>query len=286
MTTIFDDRPCLLGEGPLWHPEREQLYWFDILNRKLMSRTAAGPTERRFNELCSAAGWIDRDRLLIASETSLSAVDLNTGASERLVPLEADNPGTRSNDGRADPWGGFWIGTMGKKAETGAGSIYRYYRGEVRRLFPGISIPNAISFTPDRRFAHFADTATQKIWRVALGAEDGWPTGDASVHIDIPAKDGGPDGAVCDAAGNLWVALWGGSRVACFDPQGKLLKSVTVGGRHASCPAFGGADLATLFVTTARENISPDVIAAEPANGCTFMTDPDATGLPEYRVTI
>ncbi|MBY0395033.1 MAG: SMP-30/gluconolactonase/LRE family protein, partial [Thermoleophilia bacterium] len=111
MTETYDDRPCELGEGPLWHPGREQLFWFDILGRKLLSRTAAGPLSWSFGECVSAAGWIDRDRLLVASETALSVFDLTRGTSDRVVPLVADRPDLRSNDGRADPWGGFWIGT-------------------------------------------------------------------------------------------------------------------------------------------------------------------------------
>lgn len=286
MARIFDDRPCLLGEGPIWHPERGQLFWFDILGRKLLSRTPAGPSERRFDELCSSAGWVDRDRMLIASESALSLIDLNTGARERVVALEADNPVTRSNDGRADPWGGFWIGTMGKKAEPDAGSLYRYHRGELRRLFAPLGIPNAISFTPDRRFAHFADSARSLVWRVALDEGDGWPVGDPAVFIDLTGEPGAPDGAVCDAEGRLWLAHWGAGQIACYDATGDLLRTVPVGGRNSSCPAFGGAELATLFVTTARENLAPGIIAAEPQNGCTFAADLDVPGQPEYRVTL
>lgn len=286
MTTVFDDRPCMLGEGPIWHPERNQLYWFDILNRKLMTRTATGPTERHFDELCSAAGPFDRDHLFVASESALSLIDLNTGAKERVVALEADNPITRSNDGRADPWGGFWIGTMGKRAQPDAGAIYRYYRGELRRLYAPLTIPNAISFTPDRRFAHFADTAKRMVWRVALDEGHGWPVGEPEAFIDLTSEKGGPDGAVCDAAGNLWLAHWGAGQVVCYDPTGRPVRAVSVGGRQSSCPAFGGEGYQTLFVTTACEHLTPEVLAAEPQNGCTFAVALDIAGLPGDRVVL
>ena len=145
---IFDNRPCDLGEGPLWHPERQQLFWFDITNSLLRSRDDDHALEWRFDRMVSAAGWVDRDHLLIASERDLVLFDLRTEAETLVIDLEADNPITRSNDGRIDPLGGFWIGTMGKEAEAGAGAIYRFYRGELRRLYPDISIPNAISFAP------------------------------------------------------------------------------------------------------------------------------------------
>ncbi|MFZ5710459.1 MAG: SMP-30/gluconolactonase/LRE family protein [Pseudomonadota bacterium] len=285
MTEIYDDRPCELGEGPLWHPGRGQLFWFDILGRKLLSRTAAGPLSWSFGECVSAAGWIDRDRLLVASETALSVFDLTRGTSDRVVPLVADRPDLRSNDGRADPWGGFWIGTMGKRAEPGQGSVWRLYRGEMRRLFAPLTIPNAISFTPDALFAHFADSATGVVWRVGLD-EAGWPAGDPVRFIDLAGQPGVPDGAVCDTQGNLWLAEWGAARVACYGPDGRFRRAVAIPGLHASCPAFGGPALDRLHVTSARENLPPEVIAAEPRNGCTFVADAGATGLAEPGVAL
>ncbi|MCX7889663.1 MAG: SMP-30/gluconolactonase/LRE family protein [Rhodobacteraceae bacterium] len=283
MAGIFDDRPCELGEGPLWHPGRGQLWWFDILGRRLLTRTDEGAGTLHLPEMFSAAGWVDHDRLFAASETGFWLIDIPSGRLERIAALLADDPGTRSNDGRADPWGGFWIGTMGKRAEPGRGAIHRYLRGEVRTLFPGIGIPNAISFTPDRRFAHFADSAAAKVWRVKLDAA-GWPAGEPSLFLDLAGQAGVPDGAVCDAAGNLWLAEWGAARVAVYGPDGRLQRTVGVAGRHASCPAFGGPGLGTLFVTSARENLTAAEIAAEPLNGCTFMAEAGAKGLPEPAV--
>ena len=117
MSEVFDATPCELGEGPLWHLERNQLFWFDIIGMRLHAREGDETRTWQFGEHVSAAGWIDRDRLLIASETALFSFDLGTGRHETVCPLEADEPRTRSNDGRADPWGGFWIGTMGKAAD-------------------------------------------------------------------------------------------------------------------------------------------------------------------------
>jgi sugar lactone lactonase YvrE len=286
MAEIFDDRACALGEGPLWHPLRDTLYWFDITANRLLCRGAAGPQEWPLGENASAAGWIDRDRLLLASETALWVFDIDSGALDRITGLEADNPVTRSNDGRADPWGGFWIGTMGKAAEPDAGAIWRLWRGELRRLYAPITISNAISFTPDRRHAHFADTAKSIVWRVALDPATGWPKGEPSVFLDLGPEGLRPDGAVCDAAGNLWLAEWGAARVSVYGPDGRRLGSHAVGGRHSSCPAFGGPGFGTLFVTTARQGLSPAVLAAEPQNGCTFALEPGATGLAEYQVLL
>lgn len=282
---IFDHRKCELGEGPLWHPLRKQLFWFDILNNRMLSNDLAGQQEWHFAERVSAAGWIDSDTLLIASETALSRFDLRDGQREVLTPLEANTPDTRSNDGRADPQGGFWIGTMGKRAQPGAGSIWRFYKGELRRLFPGITISNAISFAPDGQTAHFADTALGKVWRVALDAQ-GWPVGQPEVFLDLAAQELNPDGAVVDAAGLLWLAQWGAARVAAYAPDGSLVRVVEFDAPHTSCPAFGGPGLTTLYCTTAMEGLDTSTRAARPDSGKVFAAAGIAQGQPEHRVQL
>ncbi len=288
MTTarVFDDTPCTLGEGPLWHPIRGQLFWFDIMGRKLLTREAGATRVWQFEEHVSAAGWIDRDTLLVASETALFRFDLVSGAREDVCALEAGNSLTRSNDGRVDPWGGFWIGTMGKMAEPRAGAIYRFHRGRLRRLYDAISIPNAICFSPDRKFAYFTDTPTKVVLRQALDAETGDPKGEPFEWLDLNAEGLNPDGAVVDASGNFWNAQWGAHRVACYDPNGTFLKAVDVGGLHSSCPAFGGPDLGTLYCTTARQGIPRDTLLAHPENGMTFAAAVDARGQPEHQVIL
>lgn len=276
---IHDHRHCELGEGALWHPERRQFFWFDILGRRLLSQDDSGPLEWRFDRIASAAGWIDRDRLLVATETGLAMLSLADGTLSDLVAVEADNPVTRSNDGRADRQGGFWFGTMGKKAEKGAGAIYRYYRGEVRKLVDGITIPNSICFSPDGRVAHYSDTDRGIVWRQELDA-DGWPVGDPQVWLDLSAQGWSPDGAVIDAQGGFCCAVWGQGAVMRFDADGNRTHHLAVGGRHSSCPAFGGPDLTHLLVTTAREGIE----APDDAQGKTYRLEPGLTGLAEPQV--
>ena len=284
--TPFDDRPCHLGEGPLWHPERRQLFWFDITAGRLLSRAGDEPLEWDLGEMASAAGWIDRDSLLIATETALKRFDIASGRTETVIALEGDNVVTRSNDGRADPWGGFWIGTMGKGAERGAGAFYRFHGGELRRLWGEIDIPNAICFDRARCCAYITDTPTGLVERRPLDPETGWPSGTPEVFLDLNHDGLNPDGAVTDADGNLWLAQWGASRVAAYSPEGELVRTVEVPGAHASCPAFGGPDLRTLFVTTAREALETHKIAEEPMNGMVFAIPDVAQGVPEPRVIL
>jgi sugar lactone lactonase YvrE len=278
--TVFDPTPCKLGEGPLWHPILNRLFWFDILSKKLHMAHEDEVTVWDFPGHVSAAGWIDQNSLLIASETALEVFDILTGRTDRIVALEADNPKTRSNDGRADPWGGFWIGTMAKDHEKHAGAIYRYFRGELRQLLPNVSISNAICFAPDGSFAYFADTRCQTIQKWKLNEADGWPLGEPEQFIDLRSENLNPDGAVVDTEGNIWNAQWGAHRVAVYDPEGNFLDQITFPASQISCPAFGGANLSTLFVTSAAVGVR------EPLAGQTFFQATEALGQAEHQVIL
>lgn len=280
---VFDDRPCALGEGPLWHPERGALFWFDILGQRLLAVLDGAPREWRFDEPVSAAGWIDRGSLLVASATGLQRLELDSDRREPVAALEADRPETRSNDGRADPRGGFWIGTMARDEGPGAGAIYRYRRGELRRLYDGLSIPNAICFAPDGRYAYFTDTPRRIVCRVALDG-DGWPDAAPEDWLDLTGDGLNPDGAVTDAAGNLWLAQWGAGRVACHAPDGRFLRAVAMPAPQTTCPAFGGPGLSLLFCTSARKGLDAAALAATPLSGRTFAFAAGATGRPEPKV--
>lgn len=280
---IHDATINSLGEGPLWHPTRKQFFWFDIMKGALRTQIDGKTHSTTFSghTYASAAGWIDHDTLMVATNKSLLKVDIDSGDFTEICALEADNPITRSNDGRADPQGGFWIGTMGINAEDGAGAIYRYYRGELRKIIAPVKISNAICFAPDGRTAYYADTPTQQIMATQLDA-DGWPTDDARVHIDLTQTGFFPDGAVVDAAGNLWNAQWGASRVACYDPQGRFTQAVSFPALQTSCPAFGGPDLKTLYCTSAAIGLE----TSGTDDGKIFATPVDATGQAEHQVIL
>jgi sugar lactone lactonase YvrE len=279
---IFDDTICSLGEGPLWHPLRGTLFWFDILDSRLFERGEAMETAQmwQFDEHVSAAGWVDKETLLIASETALFLFNLGTGNRTNLKQLEADNPNTRSNDGRADPWGGFWIGTMGKQAEAGAGAIYRFYQGKLTQLFQDITISNSICFSPDKTVAYFTDTPTQKIMKVKLD-QDGWPDGVPELFVDVAPYN--PDGSVVDAKGNLWNAQWGASRVACYDTVGAMIAVQEFETSQISCPAFGGENLSTLFATSASVDLPADHLATA---GMTHRAVINSQGQSEHQVRL
>jgi sugar lactone lactonase YvrE len=279
----WDDRVCALGEGPLWHPGRAQLFWFDITGRRLLSRDGDVPLQWLWDEMVSAAGWIDEDTLMVAGETGLWRFHIPSGERALLAEVEADDDATRSNDGRADPAGGFWFGTMGKDGQKGAGALYRYYRGEVRKLRHGVTIPNAICFDPGVKVAYWTDSAEAVVWRQPLDRA-GWPSGRAETFLDLSGAGLTPDGAAVDAEGGVWIAEWGAGRVACHGRDGRFLRSVTLGTAHATCPAFGGAGLDQLFVTTATQGIPEDAMAHQPGAGMLWSAPVPVSGRPEPKV--
>ena len=184
---IFGPR-CTLGEGPLWHPGQQRLYWFDIPEGRLHACNALGGQNHmwEFGEPASAAGWLDDDRLLVATASGLQELNMITGHWDEVISLEADNAITRSNDGRIGPDGSFWIGTMARDGSSRQGAYYRYHQGQLDCLAKPISIPNATCFSPDGRTAYLADTAQNLIWRWSLD-ESGNPIGDKEVHINLKA---------------------------------------------------------------------------------------------------
>jgi sugar lactone lactonase YvrE len=200
-------------------------------------------------------------------------------------PLEADNAATRSNDARVHPSGTFWIGTMGRRAERGLGAIYALHRGELSRLYDGVTIPNAICFSPDGAIGYFADTGKNVLFRVDLDAATGLPRGEPAALV-TRRDGGGIDGAVVDADGLIWNARWGGGCVDVYSPQGVHLRSLRVPARQSSCPVFIGPDFSRLLVTSAWQGMGDDARRADPGHGRTFVLDVAARGRPEPDVRL
>lgn len=276
---IFDNTLCTLGEGPMWHPKRESLIWFDIMGMCMYERGLyrKKPNKFQFNHFVSACGWVNDTQILIATSKSLDTFDLESSSVKTLVDLEAENSRTRPNDGRTDPLGGFWISTMGIEHESEAGSIYRFYKGELRKLFSKISIPNSICFSPDGATGYFCDSGSHIIMAVKLDS-NGWPVSSPETFIDLRSEGLIPDGSVVDKEGCLWNAQWGSSRVAQYSPSGELLQTIEIDAPNSSCPEFGGENGSTIFVTSARYQLSDNELDLAPMSGSVFSAETSAEG--------
>jgi sugar lactone lactonase YvrE len=286
---LFVDSRCELGEGPFWHPLLDRLFWFDILNQTLLSADENGHLVDRiaFKDVVSCAGVIDRDHLLVAQAGVLLRYQLSTDMSVPVVALEADKPGNRTNDGRVDPAGGLWVGTMSRHGgqHPGAGALYQYRQGSLTTILENVTIPNSTCFSPDGRIAYFADTMTDTIRQVPLDPSTGLPSG-AWTDFASTAGRGSPDGAVVDSAGFVWSARWGGSCVVRHAPDGSIDRIVELPVSRVTCPAFGGKDLRTLYVTSAREGMTEEELEREPYAGSVFAVRVDVPGQPEHLVRV
>lgn len=286
-TSVLSAEQCHLGEGPTYDVTTDTAWWFDIREGRLFeAHLGTGATRvHAVGRMASALGRIDAERQLVVAEDGCYIRNVADGAMTLFCPLEADDPATRSNDCRVHQSGTFWIGTMGRKAEQGLGAIYALHRGKISMLFPGISIPNSICFSPDGATGYFADTARAVLYSVSLNPDTGLPRGEPEVllrHTGI----GGLDGSVCDADGQIWNACWGASRIDVYSPHGERLRSLRVPAKQASCPAFVGPDLSRLLVTSAWQDMDAEARSTDPQAGCTFLLEASARGRAEPDVKL
>lgn len=187
-TSILCAERCHLGEGPTYDAATDTAWWFDILESRLFEVRLASRQVRvhQLGRMASALARIDAERQLVVAEDGLYVRSIVDGSMILYRPLEADNLVTRSNDARVHPSGTVWIGTMGRKAEAGAGSVYALHHGELSRLFANITIPNAICFSVDGALGYFADTAKNELYRIALDPVTGLPRGAPEVFAATP----------------------------------------------------------------------------------------------------
>jgi len=286
-TSVLSAERCHLGEGPTYDAATDTAWWFDIRERRLFEHrfTSADTMVHDLPKMASALARIDGERQLILADDGLYVRQVANGRMELFAALEADNPATRSNDARVHPSGTFWLGTMGRQAEQGAGAIYALHRGRITRLYGGITIPNAICFSPAGDIGYFADTATNLLHRVPLDASTGLPTGEPTALIRHQGV-GGLDGAIVDADGMIWNARWGGGCVDIYHPDGRRLRSLRVPAQQSSCPAFVGRDFSRLLVTSAWQDMDAAQRAADPEHGRTFLLDAGARGRAEPHVRL
>lgn len=277
-----------LGEGPLWHPGRRELFWFDI-NRNMMFRAGPDGDIRAtvdFGEPVAAAAIIDDATLLIASATAILDFDIETRRFTKRIGLEADNPDTRANDSRVSPQGAWWIGTMSRSESGNAGAVYHFRDGKLTTLRTNVGIPNATCFSPDGRTAYFADSLTKTIQKIAIDPATGLPVGDWETFVDLTGGKASPDGAVCDAEGFVWNAEYGGSRVVRYRPDGTEERAIELPCPNVTCPCFGGDDLKTLYLTTASQFMSDADLERYPHAGSVFAVDIDVPGQAETPVRL
>ena len=287
--------PSILGESPFWHPQEQMLYWADIAGCKLHRLNAftgevetwSMPSEPGCFAPAKSGGFIIalRDRIVRALAWC--------GELQLLSMIHHDASTTRSNDGKCDAAGRFWVGTMFEPRTANNAQLLCWNGSALQLKQTNAIVANALAFSPDGKTIYWADTPQHTIWAwdfdVATSGmtnqrvfkqfapkPEGWTSG-------LPANGGyggRPDGAAVDVRGNLWVAMFEGKRVVQLSPAGVELQSIEAPVTTCTMPAFGGDDMQTLYLTSARHNRTEAELAREPQIGCVFSMRVDTAGLP------
>lgn len=281
----MDRPPSELGESPVWLDDRAEFAWVDI-QRGLIELLAVASGRVRTIPVGEMIGSIAPTRsgdLVAAVATGFVLVDLGTGRVRRLATLERADPTIRMNDGKADPWGRFWAGTMGIDKRPDAGALY-CLEPDLRlsvALDP-VTISNGLDWSADRRSMFYVDTPTQRVDRFDLEA-DGLGLRNRRTFSTQALADGSPDGLTLDTAGGLWLALWGGFAVTGYGPSGEVEARIALPASHVTSCTFGGPDLGDLYITTAFAELTEAERATQPLAGRAFRCRPGVLGLKANR---
>jgi sugar lactone lactonase YvrE len=279
--TVVVQTQAHLGEGPVWDAALQRLWWLDIKGKVLHwfdpGAGSAGSTALD-RMIGSVAPRANGQGLLAAAEDGVGVLDPATGHFDKRVDEEPDRKANRANDGNVDVGGRYWFGTMADDERTVSGAIYRLDADwTCTRVLDDIHISNTLVCSPDGDWLYVADSPTGRIDRLAIdpgtgrvGARVPWVTVDA----------GAPDGSAVDAQGYLWNAQWGAGRIVRYAPDGRVDRIVAMPVSQASSCTFGGPELDTLYITTARHNLSAEQLAREPLAGSLLAFKPGVKGLP------
>jgi len=271
---LVTDHSCLCGEGPLWDDQHKRLYWIDIVRGEINCHLSDEKQLAHFEtgQKIGAIGLTESGKLIAALKNGIYHIDFFNGTMTKISDPEPDKADNRFNDGKCDPAGRFWAGTMSDKGVPGSGSLYTLEKdGTVSKKLQKLSISNGLAWGLHAEKFYHVDTPTRKIVAYDYCNESGMISNGVPI-IEIDETEGVPDGMTIDAEGMLWVAHWNGGRVSRWDPgtSRKLSEIFLPVSKVTSC-AFGGENMEDLYVTTARVGLSPGEIIDQPLAGATFI---------------
>jgi sugar lactone lactonase YvrE len=277
------DAKATLGEGPIWDAQDGALLWVDIVNHLVHVTDTKTGADRTISVGQMVGAIVPRKSggLMMALENGFASLDLKTGQVTPICDPESHLPNNRFNDGKCDPAGRFWAGTMSKHEDGPSGSLYRLDTNlQANHMFDGVTVSNGLAWSPDHRTMYYIDTPTKFVVAFDYDKASGAIANRREV-VRIPDGEGMPDGMTIDADGNLWVAHWGGWCVSHWNPAtGKLLGKLAVPAAQVTSCCFGGPELDTLYITSARIGISEDELSKQPLAGGLFRTRPGVRGTP------
>jgi sugar lactone lactonase YvrE len=279
------DSHAEVGEGPVWDQESQRLLWVDITRGLVHLLDPASGVDRSFDvgQHVGAAAFRAAGGMALALRGGFGLLDLDSGLVEQIADTEMTRPGNRMNDGKCDRAGRFWAGSMSYEERGREGSLYRLDRDRsVALVLSGVGLSNGLDWSPDERFMYHIDSLA-----AGVDAYDFEPSTGSIANrrrlIEVPARDGTPDGMTVDAEGCLWVCFWNGGAVRRYGPDGSFLQEVGLPVRQVTSCAFGGPDLGDLYITSAARGLSPRDLEEQPKAGGVFRCRPGVTGFPSNR---
>jgi sugar lactone lactonase YvrE len=277
-------------ESPMWHPAEKALYYVDIPGHKLQRFDPASGTLQHWDFDTDAACLAPclEGGLLLALRDGLWRFDPTSGQRHRVAEPPYDPAHERFNDGKCDPQGRFWVGTIYEPRKPPLASLNCFSRGRLERRVDGITNLNGLAWSPSGATMHWSDTTSHTIFAADFDPASGMPS-NRRVFASFPIKQPGqslegyggrPDGAAMDVEGCYWAAMFEGERLVRLSPEGEIVRIVELPVRCPTMPCFGGADLKTLYITSSRENRPTQELLAQPWAGCVLAIDVDVPGLP------
>ncbi|RCJ17655.1 gluconolaconase [Nostoc sp. ATCC 43529] len=273
-----------LGEGPVWDSTKKLLYWIDIFNHRVHQFYPATGKDRFFDvgDVVGAIAPAGTDRLIITLRRHLAFLNTQTGEVTPILEVEANMPNNRINDGKCDPQGRFWFGSMSTIEKPDA-NLYRYDAdGSLHLMETGLTISNGLGWSPDQKTFYLTDSPQQKIYAYDFNSVTGNIT-NRRIFVDLTHESFYPDGLTIDSQGNIWSAMWNGWCVIRFNPQGAEILRIELPVPLVTSCTFGGEDLQTLYITTASVGLSQAEIDKSFYSGDLFALQTDVTGLPSYN---
>ncbi|GAB3464088.1 SMP-30/gluconolactonase/LRE family protein [Massilia terrae] len=274
-----------LGEGVLWHAATGRVWFVDIKKNHIHSCAADGSERRTWTapSQVSAVVPVEGGGWVVSLEDGLYRFDEASGQFTLLRAVEADLPGNRFNDAFVDAAGRLWFGSMDNGEKSPTGSLYSYNGRDVKQADSGYIITNGPATSPDGRTLYHTDTLDKRTYAFDLAADGSLSNKRLFAHI---TEGGHPDGMAVDAEGHVWIAVFRGWRIDRYAPDGRKVGSVRFPCSNITKLAFGGGDLRTVWVTTARKGLSEEELAQQPLAGALFTFRADVPGLAQHALRL
>ncbi len=279
---------CELGEGPIWDAERKVVWFVDIKRHELWHFDPANGSNS-INSAPDQIGWAlpaSDGKLLCGLKDGLYTFSPDTGSFEKFMDVPGELPTNRLNDACTDIWGRVWFGSMDDGEKDNNGRFYVFDRGTITPAGPaGISITNGPAVNADSSRIYFTDSVGQKIFVADLQRDK---IGEAKLFVDITEHfpDAYPDGPAVDREGCVWTGLYNGAAAARFNPSGELVETIKLPAKNITKLCFGGAELRTAFVTTARQGLSEEQLAESPMAGSLLTFQVDVPGITQTKAAL